>query len=221
MTGAAYGPADFARDLAVSHETRAKFEAWVALLQKWNPRINLVASSTMVEVWRRHILDSAQLVDSIPDRLASPLRIIDLGSGAGFPGLAVALMLPERGRAGRVTLAESNAKKAAFLREAIRATGADAQVRAARIEDMEPQAFDLVTARALAPLTRLLGHAAIFHNENTVGLFLKGQDVELEIAAANESWWFRSDLSPSRSDPNGRIVRIEGLTQCPNRLTGQ
>ncbi len=206
----AYAAADFARDAVVSRETLARFETWRGLLEKWQARINLVGPDTLADFWLRHALDSVQVLDAAP--IESRLWA-DLGSGAGFPGLAAALAAQDRGRGVEIHLIESNQKKAAFLREAVRATGAPAVVRAARIEEIAGETFDVVTARAFAPLTRLFECADSLWKEDTVGVFLKGKEVEAELANAAESWRFRFDLRPSRSAGDGRVARIEGLAR--------
>jgi 16S rRNA (guanine527-N7)-methyltransferase len=207
----------FARVAGVSRETALRFEAWRALLATWNPRVNLVGKSTLADFWRRHALDSVQLVDVVPNTegaRAAPRRWVDIGSGAGFPGLAVALALEGAGWGDEVHLVESSAKKAAFLREAVRATGSRAVVHALRVEELAGDLgarFEVVTARACAPLTRLLGYAVSLWKEDTVGVFLKGREAEAELTLAAKSWRFQFDLQPSRSDPFGRVVLITRL----------
>ncbi len=207
---------DFERALGVSRETSAQFETWRARLVAWNARVNLVAASTLDAFWTRHALDGAQLADlaNEPD-----LVWMDIGTGGGAPGLCVALVRAGRGLATDMRLVEANAKKAAFLREVIRETGAPARVIVDRAEALAQDDVHVISARACAPLTRLFGYAESSFNKNTVGLFLKGQDVEAELTAASKSWRFRFDLVQSRSDPNGRIVRIEGLSHV-GRATG-
>ena len=155
--------------------------------------------------------------------MAPPLRWIDIGSGAGFPGLAAALVLDDRRRANEVHLLESNQKKAAFLREAVRATKSGSIVRAQRVEEAgetvaagRERCFDVITARACAPLTRLLGYAhPLWQQDKSVGVFLKGREAEAELTDAAKSWRFRFELKPSRSDPDGRIVVIKRLEHVP------
>ena len=203
---------DRARALAltpVSRETLARLDAYVATLLAWQQRINLIAPSTEPKLWTRHIADSLQLL-----ALAPEAKIwVDLGSGGGFPGLAIACALVDRPEA-RVHLVESNAKKAAFLREAARAAGAPAQVHAVRIEDFVENfaaPVDVVTARALAPLAELLAAAYPLLKSGAVGLFPKGQDVGAELTEAAKYWSIQSSLVPSLTDPKGRIVRITGI----------
>lgn len=193
-------PEGFRAASGVSRETLAHLERYVALLRKWQPAINLVGKRTLDDVWRRHMLDSAQLA-----RLASGRRWIDLGSGAGFPGMALAIM-----GVGAVHLVESDQRKAAFLSTVAHETDAKAVIRMSRIEAMRPEIFDVVTARALAPLAELLGLAQHFVGENTVCLFPKGQDIDAELTAAAKCWKFNHQLAPSQTDPRGTIVIVKG-----------
>jgi len=204
---------DRARALAltpVSRETLARLDAYVATLLAWQQRINLIAPSTEPKLWTRHIADSLQLL-----ALAPEAKIwVDLGSGGGFPGLAIACALADRPGA-RVHLVESNAKKAAFLREAARAAGAPAQVHAVRIEDFVENfaaPVDVVTARALAPLAELLPAAYPLLKGGAVGLFPKGQDVGAELTEAAKYWSIHHTLVPSLTDPKGRIVRVTSIS---------
>jgi len=205
--------ADRARALAltdVSRETTARLDRFVELLLTWQRTTNLIASSTVPRLWTRHIADSLQLLDLAPDA-----RVwVDLGSGAGFPGLAIACALT--GRPGAVVhLVESNAKKAAFLREAQRITGAPAVVHALRIEnfvDSFRNRADAVTARALTSLKKLYDQSAPLLGPETLGLFPKGQDVEAELTEAAKYWNIsKLTLVPSRTDRAGRIVVVQGL----------
>jgi 16S rRNA (guanine527-N7)-methyltransferase len=211
-SGAADLAADRARALAltpVSRETEARLDRFVALLLDWRQRINLIASSTESNLWTRHVADSLQLVALAPQAH----RWVDLGSGGGFPGLVIACALAEA-KGAEVHLVESNAKKAAFLREAARATGAPAVVHAARIEDFvdnAPEGIEVVTARALAPLVGLLGSAYPLLQRGAVGLFPKGQTAAGELTAAGKRWKIRASLEVSRTDPLARIVLVRGL----------
>ena len=176
----------------------------MVLLTDWNSKHNLVSRGSLADVWRRHIWDSAQLVPLIP---ANVRRLIDLGSGAGFPGLILASLLPHA----RVTLCEATAKKCRFLAEAAEALNVTVDIRNGRIEELPREAFDAVTARACAPLGELLGYASRFQGPNTVNLFLKGQNVEAELAEAAISWKMKAQTHQSRSDPTGRVLEIRGL----------
>lgn len=180
--------------------------AYVALLERWNARINLVGRATIGDVWRRHIMDSAQLYSLIPARARI---LVDLGSGAGLPGLVLAILgVPE------VHLLESDQRKAAFLREALRVTGTQAQLHAQRIEAIRAFPADIVTARALAPLAELLDLAQPFIAPSTVCLFLKGRTADDELTRAQEAWKMRAERLPSASDPSGIILRLESLARA-------
>jgi 16S rRNA (guanine527-N7)-methyltransferase len=206
----------FAAHFPVSRETLARLETYAALLRQWQKAINLVGPSTTESIWGRHFADSAQLVGLAPPDARTWL---DLGSGAGFPGLVVAIFLAESG-AGKVTLIESDQRKAAFLAEVARKTGVAVDILCRRIEKVPTQAklgFDVITARALAPLPRLLDLAAPYFSEHTVGLFLKGHEAPAEIEAAQKRWEFTSALHPSLTDADGRIVVIRALTAKTER----
>jgi 16S rRNA (guanine527-N7)-methyltransferase len=207
--------ADRARALAlvnVSRETLDRLDCFVALLLRWQATTNLVGKSTLDSLWTRHIADSLQLLDLAPQARTW----IDLGSGAGFPGIPIACALA--GVAGAaVDLVESNAKKAAFLREAARITEAPVTVHAIRIEkfvDGFEEAADAVTARAVASLKDLLDECFILLQQGAVGLFPKGQDVVVELTEASKYWNIVYDLVPSRTDPNARIVVVRALEQA-------
>jgi 16S rRNA (guanine527-N7)-methyltransferase len=193
----------------VSRETIDRLDRFVELLLAWQQRINLIAPSTVPQLWTRHIADSLQLLVLAPQARTW----VDLGSGAGFPGLVIACALADAAAA-RVHLVESNGKKAAFLREAARTLGVPADIHAVRIEDFVERsapAVDVVTARALAPLPKLLAAAYPLLKTAPLGLFPKGQDVGLELTAAARCWSIEAALVPSRTDPRGRIVCVKGL----------
>jgi 16S rRNA (guanine527-N7)-methyltransferase len=204
--------ADRAHALAlipVSRETTDRLDRFVAALLRWQRQINLIAPSTERNFWTRHVADSLQLI-----ALAPKARIwADLGTGAGFPGLVIACALADAPDA-RVYLVESNPKKIAFLREAVRATGAPAIVHAGKIEDFAaspPEPIEVVVARALAPLPKLLGLAAPLLKNGAVGLFPKGQDAALELTEASKYWKVQAGLVPSRTDPKSHIVVVREL----------
>ena len=196
-----FGPAEFAETAHVSRETLARFQTYAALLAKWTRAINLVAASTIDDLWRRHFWDSAQLQPLIGP---SARTILDIGSGAGFPGLVLAILNPER----TVHLCESDQRKAAFLREVARATETNVTVHAQRIEALEPFATDLITARALAPIAEILGFCEKFINPSTQFLLLKGRQAHKELTDAKKIWNIDAAVHKSRSDDSGLIVQI-------------
>lgn len=186
--------------LPVSHETGEKLAAYVALLRKWQPAENLISPKTLPEIWRRHVADSAQLVAMFPDSR----RWLDFGTGAGFPGLVIAIA---GGEGIHVDLVESNTRKCAFLRTVIRETGAPAAVHEGRAEAILAawQApLDRITARAVAPLGTLFALAAPVMGQGVAAAFPKGEDYRTEIAEADRSWTF--DLVERKSRIGGGVI---------------
>lgn len=203
-----FGAPEFAAATGASPAQVHALEAYRALLADWNERINLVGPSALAEFWRRHALDSAQLL-----RHAPQARVwADIGAGAGFPGVVLAVLLQAIPGA-RVHLIESMAKRCRFLEAASEALALRTQVHNARAEQLRLTGVQVVTARACAPMPRLLEFAAPYLRAGAVGLFLKGRDVEQELTAARRTWRFDAHLEPSDSDPSGRVVRIERLTR--------
>jgi 16S rRNA (guanine527-N7)-methyltransferase len=199
------GGADFIEQIPVSRETLDRLRCYVVLLEKWNRRINLVAPTTLPAVWTRHLLDCAQLFTLIPPDAET---LVDLGSGAGLPGLILAILgLPD------VHLIEVDTRKAVFLQEAARLTGTKVTIHQRRIEAMPPLQADLVTARALAPLPALLDYAARFLRPGGACYFLKGATVSSELTEAKKSWHMAASLIPSRSEAAGVIVKLEQITR--------
>ena len=195
----------FAEIIPVSRETLARLEAYAALLTRWSARINLIGRDTITDLWRRHILDSAQLRAFVPNRARS---MIDLGSGAGLPGLVLAIL----GVPG-VELIEADSRKCAFLREALRVTGAAALIRPCRIEAVPRHPVDIITARACAPLDRLVGLAEPFLGPDSECLFLKGERIEQELTIAREGWTMTVSACQSRSDPRGVVLRLQQVAR--------
>jgi len=202
-----YSFEDFARDSNVSRETLANYQAWQELLFKWNRKINLVSPAALGDFWRRHALDSWQIWPHIPKNAEN---FIDLGSGAGFPGLAMAMGCKERGQ-GQVTLVESAGKKTSFLRSVIRELGLPAHATSERAESLEAKDYDIITARAFAPLPRLFSYAQPFWGEGTIGLFLKGEAVQEELTKASKEWTYNVEVIPSLSDVTGCLLKITEL----------
>ena len=198
-------PAALSRAFDVPRETCERLEAYIALLTRWNARINLVAPATIEAVWTRHVADSAQLFDLAP---ASASSWIDLGSGAGFPGLVVAALAADKQPGRHVTLVESDTRKAAFLAAAARQMGLDVTVEPRRIEALVPRPFDIVSARALAPLARLCALAYPFSAKGTVFLFPKGRGVNSELTAATAHWHIHAEQIASRTSPEANVLRI-------------
>lgn len=208
----ANGPDAVRAVLALSPAAQARLSAYVALLEKWQPVKNLVAPSTLADVWRRHVADSAQAVAAAPD----VRRWLDLGSGAGFPGLVTAALLADEAGA-EVTLIESNGRKAAFLRTVARELALPATVISERIESLAqrigtgPGVVEAVSARALAPLPRLLELAAPWLTAGAIGVFHKGQDFVSECAVATQSWMFDLVEHQSVIEGGSVIAVVSGL----------
>ncbi|MBX9776638.1 MAG: 16S rRNA (guanine(527)-N(7))-methyltransferase RsmG [Xanthobacteraceae bacterium] len=193
----------------VSRETLQRLDTFVEFLLTWSAHTNLIGASTVPHLWTRHIADSLQLLD-----LAPTARVwVDLGSGAGFPGLVIACALADTPGA-KVHLVESIGKKARFLRDAARLTGAPVVVHAERIEqfmEVFPGPADVVTARALAPLKTLLDQSFSLLTKGALGLFPKGQDVDAELTEAGKYWTIKVNLAPSRTDAKGRVVVVHRI----------
>lgn len=195
----------FARVTHVSRETMARLEDYVRLLAAWNKRINLVGRNTIGDVWQRHILDSTQLMAHLPP---GTRRLVDLGSGAGLPGLVLAILgVPE------VHLIESDRRKAVFLAEAIRLTRAPARLHVSRAEDLSRLSADALTARACANLRDLLALAQPFIGSTTICLFHKGKNVGAELTEAATDWNMLAETLPSVADPSGCILKLEGVSR--------
>lgn len=196
-------PDEFRAVSGVSRETLRRLEVYSELLEKWSGAVNLVSRGTLPDLWRRHMLDSAQLLPLIPQ---SARTLVDLGSGAGFPGMVLAIM----GVPG-VHLAESDKRKCAFLAEVARQTNTPVTIHAERIEDVPAFSADLVTARALANLPELLDLAEKFVSRHSILLFLKGRRVDEELTRALERWKMRVRKIPSQTDSDATILRLEAI----------
>lgn len=202
-----YRQKDFSEEPDVSRETLSDFAKWQALLEAWNNRINLVSKAGLEDYWERHALDSWQLWQHAPDSAQS---FLDLGSGAGFPGLAMAIGCKQRER-GQVTLVDSAHKKTVFLRTVIRELDLPAQALSDRLENITVQPYDVITARAFAPLPRLLDYAHVFWGPSTRALFLKGENVADELTEAQKYWTYKLETIPSRSDPAASVLIMTDL----------
>ena len=184
----------------VSRETLARLDRVIATLDDWRTRSNLIGPKEWPQIWTRHVGDSVQLLDRIPDTA----KVVDLGSGAGFPGLVIAAARP----AGHVTLMESVGKKCAFLRAAIEAADLPATVYQGRIESAPRIEADYVTARAFAPMPQLLDYAAPWLCNGATGVFPKGERWKEELTAAQQRWNFAYRAIPSRSGGSGVILIV-------------
>jgi 16S rRNA (guanine527-N7)-methyltransferase len=202
---------DVLERLHVSRESGERLETYVSLLLQWQQRINLIGPSTRDDIWSRHIADALQLLQFLPEGVQ---RLADLGSGAGIPGLVLAIARPIEAH-----LFESNLKKGAFLREAARQTGARAHVHNVRIEEAQALAQTIrpeaVAARALAPLPKLLDYAAPFLENGALGYFHKGQDVDAELTEATKSWKMQLERYPSMTDSRGVILVVKEAHRVP------
>ncbi len=191
---------------SVSRETVERLDEYGALLVRWNQHVNLVARTTLPDLWRRHIVDSAQLYMHAPKHAKS---WVDIGAGAGLPGLVVACVAEELNADLKVTLIESDARKCAFLSEASRRLSLSARTLNARIEEASPQSAAVVSARALAPLSQLLPLVARHMAPDGVALLPKGRSYRQEVDAALVSWSFSYEIHPSRTSQDSVILKLE------------
>jgi 16S rRNA (guanine527-N7)-methyltransferase len=200
VNGATMSAEEFGRAADVSRETLTRLQAYEGLLQQWQAKINLVSRTTLSDVWHRHFLDSAQLGKWVdPDT-----SVLDMGSGAGFPGMVLSIM-----RGAPVLLAESDSRKSAFLREVRRITEAPAEIFDGRVESIETSTgFDLIVARALAPVSRLLELARPLLARDGYCIFMKGAQVDQELEEAAGAWTMDLTKHPSVADPRGVILEI-------------
>lgn len=201
-------PEAFQAATHVPDDVLARLGAHVALVEKWQGTVNLVGRASLEDVWRRHVLDSAQLAPHLP----KTARVIaDIGSGAGFPGLVLAITNPVAGA--EFHLIESNERKCAFLREANRLTGAGATIHHIRVENLRELNADLVVARSVAPLAKLLPITIPLLKKNGQCLFLKGKKWREELTEAKKNWIMNESTIRSMSDPSGMILKLEAITR--------
>ncbi|WP_210496322.1 16S rRNA (guanine(527)-N(7))-methyltransferase RsmG [Microvirga antarctica] len=196
----------------VSRETRDRLQLLESELRRWQAIKNLVGPGTLDDIWNRHIVDSLQLLALQP----RATTWLDLGSGAGFPGLVLAIAGRDQGL--KVDLVERNSRKCAFLRHVARLTDAPAVIHEARLEAVIPGfvgRVEVVSARALASLTDLLAATEPLLKTGTIGLFPKGRDVDAELTLASRSWKFDQEILPSRTDSDARILRITSIERLP------
>lgn len=196
----------------VSRETQDRFAIYAKLLAKWNPRINLVSTQSVKDMWTRHFSDSAQLHD-LADHPIS--HWADLGSGGGFPGLVIAILAMDRGSPERVSLVESDARKCAFLRTVVRETGAPVSIHTDRIATLPPLNADVLSARALANLDTLLEHAERHLTEGGTALFPKGKSWRKELEQAQTRWCFDHRIATNKVHDGSVILSITGVRRAP------
>ncbi len=189
--------------LDVPRETQEKLDCYVQLLIKWQARINLISSKTLPEIWHRHILDSAQLVSYLPK---TPSVILDMGSGAGLPGVILAILTRHQ-----LHLVESDSRKIAFMRTALRETGTSAMLHEQRMETVPALRPDIITARALAPLSQLITLASGQHHEKIEYLFLKGREAKQELTALPACPKMEAECLPSMTDSQASIIRLKPI----------
>ncbi|MBU6319937.1 MAG: 16S rRNA (guanine(527)-N(7))-methyltransferase RsmG [Alphaproteobacteria bacterium] len=204
-----FGPDEVCRLLNVSSDITDRIAAYLDLLFHWNQRINLIGPSEHRHIWRRHVLDCLQLAN---DFRPGDLRVADIGSGAGLPGIVLALAASG---SRRVFLIEKSPRKSEFLAAAVRELSLNAEVVTSRLETLSLSAVDVLTARALAPLSKLLGYAEGLVHGDSLCLFLKGRDVENELTDARESWTFSLSARPSLSSAEGQVLAISSLARRP------
>lgn len=206
MPDAAFGPEEFASATGVSRETLGRLVRYADLLRDWNSRHNLVSPGSLEDLWRRHFWDSAQLAPLVPQNART---LADLGSGAGFPGLVLAELLRNRVE---VTLHDATGKKCAFLAAAAAAMDLPVTIQNKRMEDIPAQAFDVITARACAPLPKLLNYVHNFAGPGSICLLLKGQNVGSELTEAHKCWKMEARQIPSLTGPSGVILELRDLS---------
>ncbi len=199
------GRAEFIAKRNVSRETLADLDTYHTLLRKWNPSINLIARSTLPQIWTRHFLDSAQVYDLVQD---APGLWADIGTGGGFPGLVAAILAKHEGRGQTFVFVEADKRKATFLRQVSAQLGLPVTVLAERIESVPPLRARILSARALAPLSQLLIHAERHLHPDGAALFQKGAVYRKELAEALENWTFRREEYTSTTDPSAAVLKL-------------
>ena len=199
---------EFVKNLNVSRETLNSFYEYKTLLSKWNEKINLVSKNTLMDIWERHFLDSGQIIKNVK---ASGKRWVDVGSGAGFPGLVVALLLRDRKVDCDLVLVEKNPKKVFFLKEVIRKLNLSVEVVNGNIYNLEPMNADILTARAFSELNNLMEIAFRHRKKKGICLFLKGENYRRELDKTLNYWFFDYDVIGSLSSSSGKIIRVKKI----------
>ena len=199
---------EFVKSFNVSRETLNSFYEYKTLLSKWNEKINLVSKNTLVDIWERHFLDSGQIIKHVE---VSGKRWVDVGSGAGFPGLVVALLLRDRKIDCDLVLVEKNPKKGFFLNEVIRKLNLSVEVVNDNIDNLEPLNADILTARAFSELNNLIEIAFRHRKKEGICLFLKGENYRFELDKTLNYWFFDYDIIDSLSSSSGKIIRVKKI----------
>lgn len=197
----------------VSRETYNRLEIYHALLLKWNPKINLVSESTINDAWTRHFVDSARLLE----HASGVTKWVDIGTGAGFPGMVIAILAAEFYPQCEFHLVESDQRKCVFLRNVSRETSVRPRIHNCRIEELEISGFDIVSARALAPVGNLLEYSEKLISPNGKCLFLKGRQYDSELTKAQKSWRFKCEKFSGSTKNDGTILKIGGLTRVKQK----
>ena len=199
---------EFVKSLNVSRETLSGFYEYKTLLYKWNEKINLVSKHTLIDIWERHFLDSGQIIINVE---ASGKRWVDVGSGAGFPGLVVALLLRDRKVDCDLVLVEKHPKKVFFLKEVIRKLNLSVEVVNDNIYTLEPLNADILTARAFSELNNLMEIAFRHRKKEGICLFLKGENYKIELDKTLNNWFFDYDIVGSLSSSSGNIIKVKKI----------
>ena len=199
---------EFVKSLNVSRETLNGFYEYETLLSKWNEKINLVSKNTLVDIWERHFLDSGQIIKHVE---VSGKRWVDVGSGAGFPGLVVALLLRDRKIDCDLVVVEKNPKKVFFLNEVIRKLNLSVEVVNDNIDNLEPLNADILTARAFSELKNLIEIAFRHRKKEGICLFLKGENYRMELDKTLNYWFFDYEIIDSLSSSSGKIIRVKKI----------
>lgn len=201
------GREDFTRHFDVSRETLDRLDAYVSLVKKWNPKINLVSKKSIEDIWARHVRDSAQILNLG----MNSGKWLDIGSGGGFPGVVAAIMASEKSPNLEFVLVESDQRKAAFLRSAAREVNMKIEIIANRVEELPPFGAKTISARALAPLDKLLEFASLHLDPEGIGLFPKGISYDIEVEEARKTWNFELEQIPSTTDTSAMILKVGAI----------
>ena len=200
----------FIENFSVSHETICQLKTYLSLLQEWQTKFNLVSKSSLEDAWNRHFLDSMQLFKYIPK---TKKTLVDFGSGAGFPGMVLAIMAKENTPYLKVTLVESIKKKTMYLNEVAKVTSTPVTIINDRIENLKKLQFDVITSRAMTSLTDLLQYSYPFCHKDSVCIFPKGKNYALELSEAHKNWHFKCHIEPNEMSEEGRILIITDISK--------